>query len=404
MSQRTSSAASWLASPPPSVAVEITATRVLAVALGDQGGSRDRRRPRRRAAAAGVGEPALNAANVHDERGAGRGDRRRAREASAPRRGGSRWCCPTRSRRSRWCGSRRCRPKLQDLDQLIRWQVRKAAPFRIEDAQVSWQAGRGVARRRPRVPGHRRAPRHHRELRAGVRRRRRARGHRRPRQLQPDQRGARRGARVDAATGCSCNVAADYATLAVVRDDDVIFFRNREHRRHRRSARSGAPDGDVSRGSAGRRRVHAGRPGRRLGARRRARPSGSGALLEERIGMRGRADRLPARRRAARSDRRRARAARHAGAGGRRPAARAGRRGGRRVPFARSRWPSAAHQPLDPAVLQRARRPRRCWRCAALVVVVADRVQRVRDRVAVAAEHRALRRCINRDHAGSASG
>ena len=25
-----------------------------------------------------------------------------------------------------------------DLDQLIRWQVRKAAPFRIEDAQVSW--------------------------------------------------------------------------------------------------------------------------------------------------------------------------------------------------------------------------------------------------------------------------
>jgi Tfp pilus assembly PilM family ATPase len=31
--------------------------------------------------------------------------------------------------------------KVQDLDQLIRWQVRKAAPFKIEDAQVSWVPG-----------------------------------------------------------------------------------------------------------------------------------------------------------------------------------------------------------------------------------------------------------------------
>ena len=31
--------------------------------------------------------------------------------------------------------------KAQDLDQLIRWQVRKAAPFRVEDAQVSWVPG-----------------------------------------------------------------------------------------------------------------------------------------------------------------------------------------------------------------------------------------------------------------------
>ena len=31
--------------------------------------------------------------------------------------------------------------KTQDLDQLIRWQVRKAAPFKIEDAQLAWLAG-----------------------------------------------------------------------------------------------------------------------------------------------------------------------------------------------------------------------------------------------------------------------
>jgi hypothetical protein len=29
-------------------------------------------------------------------------------------------------------------PRRRDLDELIRWQVRKAAPFRIEDAQVSY--------------------------------------------------------------------------------------------------------------------------------------------------------------------------------------------------------------------------------------------------------------------------
>ena len=31
--------------------------------------------------------------------------------------------------------------KAQDLDELIRWQVRKAAPFRIEDAQLSYMPG-----------------------------------------------------------------------------------------------------------------------------------------------------------------------------------------------------------------------------------------------------------------------
>ena len=31
--------------------------------------------------------------------------------------------------------------KAQDLDQLIRWQVRKAAPFKIEDAQLAWLPG-----------------------------------------------------------------------------------------------------------------------------------------------------------------------------------------------------------------------------------------------------------------------
>ena len=32
-------------------------------------------------------------------------------------------------------------PRASDLDQLVRWQVRKTAPFPIEDAQVSYEPG-----------------------------------------------------------------------------------------------------------------------------------------------------------------------------------------------------------------------------------------------------------------------
>ena len=37
--------------------------------------------------------------------------------------------------------SSRCRRAPQDLDQLVRWQVRKSAPFAIEEAQVSYVPG-----------------------------------------------------------------------------------------------------------------------------------------------------------------------------------------------------------------------------------------------------------------------
>ena len=67
MSQRTSSAASWLASPPPSIAVEVTATRVVAVALNDHGGRYSIASHAIEPLAEGVATPALNAANVHDE-------------------------------------------------------------------------------------------------------------------------------------------------------------------------------------------------------------------------------------------------------------------------------------------------------------------------------------------------
>ena len=115
--------------------------------------------------------------------------------------------------------------KLQDLEQLIRWQVRKAAPFRIEDAQVSWQEA--IA-----LPGGGR------EFLVTVARRDIIESYERV----CDAAGVHAGL-IDIASfnqinavlagGLASgdwlllNVAADYATLAVVRDGSVAFFRNR---------------------------------------------------------------------------------------------------------------------------------------------------------------------------------
>ena len=116
--------------------------------------------------------------------------------------------------------------KVQDLDQLIRWQVRKAAPFRIEDAQVSWVPGVAIdgggrefvvtVARKDLIAGYEKAC---------------------------EAAGAHAGV-VDLASFNLMNtvlavtpstpgdwllvhIGADYATLAVVRGPDLVFFRNR---------------------------------------------------------------------------------------------------------------------------------------------------------------------------------
>jgi type IV pilus assembly protein PilM len=224
MSQRTSSSASWLASPPPSVAVEITAMRAVAVALGEQGGGYTIAGHGMELLAPGVATPALNAVNVHDE----------AAVVAAVR--SVLESLPVRSRRIALVlpdsvakvslvRFEKVPAKLQDLEQLIRWQVRKAAPFRIEDALVSWQPG--VA-----LPGGGR------EYLVTVARRDIIESYERV----CDAAGVHAGI-VDLASfnqinavlaggtmagdWLLVNVAADFATLAVVRDAHVAFFRNR---------------------------------------------------------------------------------------------------------------------------------------------------------------------------------
>ncbi|MGE5246355.1 MAG: type IV pilus biogenesis protein PilM [Betaproteobacteria bacterium] len=115
--------------------------------------------------------------------------------------------------------------RAQDLDQLVRWQVRKAAPFAIEDAQVSY------------VPGVR-SPEGQ-EFVVSLARRSVIQEYE---TLCRDE-GAHAGL-VDLATFNIVNavlaagtppladwllvhVAPDYASLAIVRGEDLVFFRNR---------------------------------------------------------------------------------------------------------------------------------------------------------------------------------
>ena len=116
--------------------------------------------------------------------------------------------------------------KVQDLEQLIRWQIRKAAPFKVEDAQVAWVRG-------TEVPGGGR------EFVVTMARRDLIESYERV----CEAAGLHAGL-VDLATfnvvnaviaareGLSgdwllVHLASDYVTLAVVRGPDLVFFRNR---------------------------------------------------------------------------------------------------------------------------------------------------------------------------------
>jgi type IV pilus assembly protein PilM len=224
MSQRTSFSASWLASTPPTVALELTATRVVAAALAGQGGNRSIAAYAVDPLPSGLATPALNAVNVHDEPGLA------SIIQGVLQKVGSRTrrvalVLPDSVAKVSLVRFEKVPARLQDLEQLIRWQVRKSAPFRIEDAQVSWQDASAL-------------PGGGREYLVTVARRDVIEAYERA----CDAAGVHAGliditsfnqinaviaARPADGDWLLVNVASDYATLAVVRDDHVIFFRNR---------------------------------------------------------------------------------------------------------------------------------------------------------------------------------
>jgi Tfp pilus assembly PilM family ATPase len=217
----------WLSNRPPAAAVEINPRRVTAAIVADQGGSRVLTSYAGEPLPAGAVEAALNGPNIHDASALTEAIRTVLdRLSSRPKR--IALVLPDTVGKLSLVRFEKIPAKVQDLDQLIRWQVRKAAPFKIEDAQVSWIPGI--------VP-----PEGGREYIVTVARRDIIQSYERA----CEAAGAYPGI-VDLATVNLINavlgtdtrlapatdwllvhVAADYSTMAVIRGSNVIFFRTR---------------------------------------------------------------------------------------------------------------------------------------------------------------------------------
>lgn len=130
----------FFTAPPPPAAVEISAGRVAVVALTLRGGAPAVTGVATEPLPEGLVTPVLNGVNVHDVNRLGAAIKAAAdRVAPRPRRAAL--LLPDSVGKVSMLKFDQVPAKSQDLEQLIRWQVRKAAPFRIEDAQVSWTDG-----------------------------------------------------------------------------------------------------------------------------------------------------------------------------------------------------------------------------------------------------------------------
>jgi Tfp pilus assembly PilM family ATPase len=217
----------WLSNRPPAAALEISARRVTLAVVSNQGGSRVLSGYANEPLPAGAVEPALNAPNVHDPAALSAAIRS-ALDHVAPRPKRIALVLPDIVGKLSLVRFEKVPAKAQDLDQLIRWQVRKAAPFKIEDGQVAWvpaaalpDGGREyivIVARRDIVESYERACEA-----AGVH----------PGIVDLTSMNlinavlGTQGSAASAADWLLVHVAPEYSTLAVVRGGDLIFFRTR---------------------------------------------------------------------------------------------------------------------------------------------------------------------------------
>ncbi len=135
---------SWLAAPPPDAAVEFTAERVSAAVVGSRGGSLVLTAHATEALPPGVIVPSFTQPNILDQAAAA-GALRRVFDAigTRPRRVGL--IVPDTVGKVSLVRFEKVPERTDDLDQMVRWQVRKSAPFPIEEAQVAWTPGSTLA-------------------------------------------------------------------------------------------------------------------------------------------------------------------------------------------------------------------------------------------------------------------
>jgi type IV pilus assembly protein PilM len=137
---RRSGLLSWFTSPPPSIGIEIGAARVTAVALAEQGGKPTIAAHATERLPEGAVVPSLNQSNIRDRaavsaavgRVLGQLGQRVTRLALV---------IPDGATKVSLVKFDKLPPRAEDLDRLVRWQVKKSVPFPIEQAQVSWTKG-----------------------------------------------------------------------------------------------------------------------------------------------------------------------------------------------------------------------------------------------------------------------
>ena len=209
--------------PPPGAAVEIAADHVSAASIEFRGG-----RPVVSAHAfesldAGVLAPSLTAANVRDRAVVAGAVGRVLDRIGRPRRVGL--VVPDPVAKVSLVRFEKVPSRGEDLDQLIRWQVRKAAPFAIEDAQVSHAVGiRAVDGQEFIVTlAKREIVEEYESLCAA------AGAHAGIVDLSTFNviNAALAGSAAPAGDWLLVNVASDYASIAILRGADLIFFRSR---------------------------------------------------------------------------------------------------------------------------------------------------------------------------------
>jgi type IV pilus assembly protein PilM len=128
---------SWLKSPPPDAAIEIGPTRVSAAALGSRGSSFVLLGHAGEALPAGAVTPSLAGHNVVD-RGPVAAAVRRVLGQVGARVARVALVVPDAAAKVSLIHFDKVPAKRDDLDQLVRWQMRKSAPFGIDEACVSY--------------------------------------------------------------------------------------------------------------------------------------------------------------------------------------------------------------------------------------------------------------------------
>jgi Tfp pilus assembly PilM family ATPase len=123
--------------PVPDAAVEVAPHHVAGARLERRGGRPVLPTHAREPLPPGVVVPSLTAVNVHDRAAVATALSRVLERIGRPRRIGL--VVPDGVARVSLLRFEHVPARREDLDQLIRWQVRKAAPFPIEDAQISYQ-------------------------------------------------------------------------------------------------------------------------------------------------------------------------------------------------------------------------------------------------------------------------